>query len=276
MFLIVLVLGLLNFFWGELVPAGGGLGWDGVLYADMARNLGSIISGGQLSSYYAQRFLPSVIVRGILLCTRVPISNTNIIRGFEVYNLVLLLGACCVWKRLADAVHLSLAGRWIGFSGIFVNFECSKQAFFYPVLTDVTALFIGILLLLFFVEKKQVALFVTTVIGAFSWPVVSVYGALLLLFMRTELPEDVIAPASSRITIKGASITRYVKRGFVALLALSIIGKIILEHIVPLPDLACNLPTFITHIAPRFDALCTQGRELHGFDACLLHFLHLL
>jgi hypothetical protein len=272
MFCMVLVLGLLNFFCGELVPAGGGLGWDGVLYADMVRNIGSIISGGQLSSYYAQRFLPSVIVRGMLLCTRVPMSNTNIIRGFEVYNLVLLLGACRVWKRLADAVHLRLAGRWIGFSGIFVNFECSKQAFFYPVLTDVTALFIGMLLLLFFVEKKQVALFVTTVIGAFSWPIVSVYGALLLLFMRTELPEDVIAPDSSRITINGASITWYVKRGFIALLALSIIGNIILAHIGSLPDSACNIPTFMTHIAPRFDGLCTQRRELHGFERLLTSF----
>jgi hypothetical protein len=269
MFLIVLFLGLLNFLWGELVPSGGGLGWDGVLYADMVRNIGSIIRGGQLSSYYAQRFLPSIIVRGMLLCARVPINNTSIIRGFEVYNLALLLGTCRVWKRLADAVHLSLAGRWIGFSGIFVNFECSKQAFFYPVLTDVTALFIGMLLLLFFVEKKQVALFITTIVGAFSWPVVSVYGALLLLFMRTELPEDVITPASSSITINGASITRHVKRGFIALFALSIIGNIILEHIGPLPDLACNLPAFMTHIAPRFDVACTQRRELHGFGRLL-------
>ena len=120
MFLVVLVLGLLNFFWGERVPAGGGFGWDGVVYAHMVRNLGSMISEGQLSSYYAQRILPSAIVRGMLLCSGVPMNNTNIIRGFEVYNLVLLLGACWAWKRISGAVHLSLAGRWIGFSGIFV------------------------------------------------------------------------------------------------------------------------------------------------------------
>ena len=50
-------------------------------------NLGSMISEGQLSSYYAQRFLPSAIVRGMLLCSGVPMNDTNIIRGFEVYNL---------------------------------------------------------------------------------------------------------------------------------------------------------------------------------------------
>src|SRR5450759_2625136 len=83
MILIVLALGLLNFFWGEKVPAGGGFGWDGVLYADMVRNLDSMISGGQLSSYHAQRILPSAIVRSMLLFSEVSMSDTNIIRGFE-------------------------------------------------------------------------------------------------------------------------------------------------------------------------------------------------
>ena len=37
MFLVVLVLGILNFFWGERVPAGGGFGWDGVVYAHICQ-----------------------------------------------------------------------------------------------------------------------------------------------------------------------------------------------------------------------------------------------
>ena len=48
---IVIALGVLNFFFGEIVPAGGGLGWDGVTYANLTRNLESIISEGQLSNY---------------------------------------------------------------------------------------------------------------------------------------------------------------------------------------------------------------------------------
>jgi hypothetical protein len=266
MFLIVLILGLFNILWGEKVPAGGGLGWDGVLYADMVRNLGSIISGGQLSSYYAQRILPSAIVRGMLLCSGVSMNNTNIIRGFEVYNLVLILGACWTWKRVSDALHLSLAGRWIGFSGIFVNYASSKQAFYYPVLTDVTALFIAMLLLLFYVEKKPVSLFVTAIIGAFSWPVVSVYGALLLLFIKAELPKDVVAPSSSLFTINSTSITNLVIRGYIALVALSIIGYIFMVQFGPSLDLQCKVPATFAHAFPRFVASCTPRRELIGFE----------
>jgi hypothetical protein len=266
MFLVVLLLGLLNFFWGERVPAGGGLGWDGVLYADMVRNLGSMISGGQLNSYYAQRFLPSAIVRGMLLFSGVPMSSTNIIRGFEVYNLILLLGACWVWKRVADFFHLSLAGRWIGFSGIFVNYECSKQAFYYPVLTDVTALFIAMLLLLFYAERKPFALFITTVIGAFSWPVVSVFGALLLLFLRAKLPKDVVAPPSPIFT---ASIFSLLKRVGIALIALSIIGYIIMTQIGPTLDLQCKVHAIFAHALSLFVSSCAPRREHLGYERLL-------
>lgn len=241
MILIVAALGLLNFFWGEKVPAGGGLGWDGVRYAEMVRNLDSMISGGQLSSYHAQRILPSVIVRSLLLFFGVTMSDTNIIRGFELYNLVLLVGACWAWKRVADNLSLSLAGRWIGFSGIFINYQCSKQAFYYPVLTDVTALFVAMLLLLFYVEKKPIALFATTIIGAFCWPVVSVCGAFLLIFQRAELPKEVITPTPPTFTIKSVTLPYLVKLGGLVVLLLSIIGYIILAQVVPVTEHACNV-----------------------------------
>ena len=170
MTLIVLSLGLYSLFWGEKISAGNGLGFDGSQYASMTREIGSLIITGQLGSYYAQRILPSAIVHGMLRLSGVADDNENIIRCFELYNLLLVVGACRIWKRCADKLSLSVAGRWIGFSGVFLNFQCSKQTFFYPVLTDVTALFAGMLLLMFYLERKPIGLLVTTVLGAFAWP----------------------------------------------------------------------------------------------------------
>ena len=226
MLLIVITLGLLNLFFGEIVPAGGGFGWDGVTYANLTRNLDSIISEGQLNSYYAQRILPSTIVRGALIISGASFSDANIILGFQWYNLVILIGACLIWKRIADHFTISLGGRWIGFCGLFLSYQCSKQAFYYPVLTDVTALFLGLLLLLFYIEKRLVALFFTTIIGAFAWQVVSICGALLLLFMKAELPAEVIAPAKLTYSIDSVKLSRLIKFGWVVLLILSIVGVI--------------------------------------------------
>lgn len=238
MLLSVFVLGVLSFFWGEKVPAGGGFGWDGVIYAKMVRNLNGMISDGQLSSYYAQRILPSAIVRSMLILSKTSMTDINIIRCFEIYNLSLLVGAVWIWKRIADNFSLSLSGRWIGFSGIFVNYQCSKQAFYYPVLTDVTALFVGMLLLLFYIEKKPIALFIVTIIGAFCWPIVSVCGAMLLIFLRAELPKAVLLPVA--FDNKSLLFSHFVKLIGSALLVLSIIGYLIFTKLVPVSEQACS------------------------------------
>lgn len=229
MTLIVIALGVLNFFFGELVPAGGGFGWDGVNYANMTRKLESMISNGQLSNYYAQRILPSAVVRCMLLFLDASFNDRNIIRGFELYNLMLLVAATWVWKRIADNFSISLGGRWIGFCGLFLSYMASKQTFYYPVLTDVTALFVGLLALLFYVEKRPIALLATTIVGAFAWQIVSICGALLLIFPRTDLPSEVIAPTSSTYTINSVKISCLIKFGWIVLLMLSIAGVVYLS-----------------------------------------------
>ena len=238
MTVIVLALGVLNFFFGEIVPAGGGFGYDGVIYARLTRNLGSIISEGHLSNYYAHRFLPSAVVRGMLLLSGASFSNINIIRGFELYNLVLLVGASLVWKRIANGLSISLGGRWLGFCGLFLNFMASKQTFYYPVLTDATALFVGLLALLFYLEQRPVALLVTTIVGAFAWQIVSICGALLLLFQRVELPHGVVAPTTLTFSINPARVSRLIRFSWIVLLILSIVG-------VPVSYTHLTLPTIL-------------------------------
>ena len=67
---IIISLGIFNFFFGEIVPAGSGFGWDGKVYANITRNLESMISYGQLDDYYAKRILPSALVRSMLTSFR--------------------------------------------------------------------------------------------------------------------------------------------------------------------------------------------------------------
>lgn len=267
MALIILVLGLFSFFWGEKITAGGGFGWDGSQYADMVRKLDSIIGRGQLGSYYAQRILPSAIVHGMLRVAGATDSNLNIIRGFELYNLMLLVMGCGVWKRIADKVSLSLAGRWIGFSGVFLNYECSKQAFFYPILTDVTALFIAMLLLMFYLEKRSIGVFVATVAGAFAWPVVSVCGAFLLIFLQSEFPKQIVAPAWMLSAKRSGMLARAVKFGGGAVLMLSVLGYLALKQNAAATGHECKIPKILASIMVPSVVPCTLERLLTGLPS---------
>lgn len=228
-------LGLVNLFYGEIIPAGGGLGYDGTTYAHLVRHFGSIIFSGELSPYYAHRILSPVIVRAGLILAGSSFSDFDIIRAFQIYNLVLLISATILWKRISDISDLSLSGRWIGFAGLFLSFMGSKFVFYYPVLTDVTGLFFGLLCLLLYLEKKPFLLFFTALIGSFAWPLVGLCGALLLVFMWSKPACDVLTHSSKDRLSDRADLVRILSAGWVLLLALSILGFIVLlilvEHL---------------------------------------------
>jgi hypothetical protein len=154
MIFIILVLGVFNLLFGEIVPAGGGFGWDGVTYADMVRRLASMISDGQLSRYYAQRILPAVTVRAILTVSAADLSDKNIIYGFEVLNLLALVVGAIAWRRIADRLSIGPSGLWIGFASLFLNYFATKHLMFAPVTTDAAALLVNLLLLLFYRERR--------------------------------------------------------------------------------------------------------------------------
>ncbi len=183
MMLIILVFGLFNFFFGEKILLNEGLGWDGARYAEIVRRLPEMIELGQLNSYYAQRVAPLLIVRWLLMAMGYSLDPANhIIRAFEIYNLVLLLAICWLWHDLLKSIGLESRWRWFAFLSLFFSYEGAKQGFYYPVLTDITALLISVLLLRFYLSARPFAVLITTVIGAFVWPFATVVGACLILF----------------------------------------------------------------------------------------------
>jgi len=263
---IVLALGLFNLIWGEKIQAGAGLGWDGSQYAAMVRSLDTMIENAQLGTYYAQRIFPAIIVRQMLWLSGSIDSNANIVRAFEIYNLALLVMACGIWKRIADRFPLSNVGRWIGFGGLFLSYEASKQAFYYPVLTDVSALFTALLLLMLYLEKKPVALLFTAVVGAFAWPVVSFCGALLLFFLRSKCSASAIEPDwVARLQSPGPR--RLLVIGGITILALSVVAYhwLIMEGAGV--EHACRLPVITTGATAPSKVPCSLERIVTGLPS---------
>ncbi len=198
MIAIVLALGLGNLLFGELVPAGEGFGWDGVTYADMVRRLGAMIADGQLSRYYSQRILPSLIVRTALTISGAELSNHNIILGFQLLNLLALVIGTVVWKRMTDLLSIGPSGQWIGFASLFLNYFATKHLAYAPVTTDGLALLVNLSMLWFFLEGWPVLLLVATIAGSFVWQLTGLYGAILLIFLNQNLSatENVQLPAT--------------------------------------------------------------------------------
>jgi hypothetical protein len=184
MLLIIALAGTTSILFAERVTVGKGFGWDGIRYGQIAMDFYHWFSTDDVSAYSLQRIMPSAIVHYGLRALAIHPTIESVITGFAVYNLTLILLSCLLWIKIADQLRLGLAGRWLGFAGLFVNFAILKQAFYYAVLTDVSAFTLGLLMLYLFLTGRVFLLFLATLAGAFTWPVVIYAGLPLMLFRK--------------------------------------------------------------------------------------------
>jgi hypothetical protein len=168
-YLIVLALGVLGISW-EIIQTNDGLGIDGLAYAKVAQ-IGEIPN-----AYYLTRSLAPLIV-GAFHPTSIPF-------GFQLLNLVCALICCFLWQLTADQLKLD-GGRWLGFLGLFLNFQ-AKQFYFMPVLVDALALTFAMLMLWLHVSGRRIGVLIVSIASAFVWPVGPLAGAALLAFGPSE------------------------------------------------------------------------------------------
>jgi hypothetical protein len=190
MLAVMLLIGVANILWAERLTVNGGFGWDGVLYGGWAKDFYNSIFVQRVPEYYAQRILPSAIVHYGLRLFRVPLTDNNIILGFDVYNLLLILLSVYVWGLIADKLQLSNRGKWLGFCFLFLNYAILKNNFYHSVLTDTSAFTLGLLMFYFFLTDKPIGLLAVIVAGAFTWPTAPYMAALLYVcpYQREAAP----------------------------------------------------------------------------------------
>lgn len=173
---------LLQIFRNELVNVGNGFGWDGQVYGNVVLNYFNEVFKEGVDGYHIQRILPSSIVYAIMYIFKITFITNNVIILFTIYNTILILAACYIWGLIASELKLSTKGVWLGFIGLFINFPVLKLAFYYPVLTDTTALFLGILIIYYYLKNNNVGIFVTMILGSFTWASFFIISMPLFIF----------------------------------------------------------------------------------------------
>jgi len=166
----------------EKIPLGNGLGYDGVNYAFLARNFDKILEGSlHLDSIYYNRFLPSLLCRFTLLSLGLPLSDHNIIVFFSVLNLFLLSFCAWLWSSLTLAKGFSDLTRWFGFVALFFSHASLKYNIYYATLTDISALFLGTLMLWAYLRNSNLVLIAALIAGTATWPTLPILGVILLI-----------------------------------------------------------------------------------------------
>jgi hypothetical protein len=184
---LVAAFGLAQIVGSERISPGRGLGWDGRFYARMAQDFPRVVFDEGLDAYRLQRVVTPALVYLGMRAFGVPRDDAHVVDAFAVYNLLLLLATVVVWRGIARAAGLGEGALWLGFLLLFVNFANLKIPYYYPVLTDTSAVFLGALLVYFHLRGSAAGMLAVLAIGAFSWPSFLVIGGLLFLFPRASL-----------------------------------------------------------------------------------------
>lgn len=173
---------------GDRMPLANGLGWDGQSYAAIAANPAhQLLVVGQ-TAYKVQRILPSLVVHLGLVLAGAAMTPKTIVASFLLLNSILLMGSVYLYGRLAEFLKLGIPARWLGFFLLFVNVNTIKVGFYYPVLTDISGLALGVAATYFFLTSRTAALAWTTVVGSLTWATSLPFGATLLLFPVSARP----------------------------------------------------------------------------------------
>jgi hypothetical protein len=195
----VLALGLFANLFGEKIPLESGFGLDGQHYGSWALHFNKFVvaerKDARLDTYFIQRILPSAVVHYSLRFCAIPLTHLNVVYAFGLLNTAVLALTAFVWCQIAKTLRVSERGKWLGVIALFVNDPVLRMSTYHPVLTDIAAFGISMLMLHCYLKGRRLALCLLTALGAFDFPVLIFEGGLLLLFPRDRLQDETCFPA---------------------------------------------------------------------------------
>ncbi|MBK8551384.1 MAG: hypothetical protein IPL53_10135 [Ignavibacteria bacterium] len=179
---ILLLWGILYMTFGAVINRNGGLGFDGSSYGTIIKDFYNILLNDKLNIYQVQRIFPLFLNELLLRIFNLPKENFYIITLFQIYNLILLILCSYIWILISKIYRLDLKYVWLGFIFAFFNFGIAEMTFYYPVLTDTTAFFLGFCLLYFHITDNIYGKILIVITGAFTWASFVYIGILLIIF----------------------------------------------------------------------------------------------
>jgi hypothetical protein len=222
---------------GEVIPVGGGLGWDGRFYAEAAANLPAALSDHAVDAYRARRIVPSALVWLVLQATGRPPDVAHARDVFAWLNLAFGLATLAAWTAAARRSGVGERGLWLGFVLLFFNFANLKMPYYYAPLTDSCAQALGAALLYCHVARRRAAMMLVLAIGAFTWPSLLAFGAFLFVYPPGPV-SSTPAPAWWRATVTGGTVAAFAALTWVHREAVAEHGGGILAAIVVMAYLA--------------------------------------
>ena len=182
--LIILIWGVISVTSLPVIQIASGFGWDGVFYGKVALDFPHII--GNIDNYHAGRIFPSVFIYYFLVVSKYSLTLKNVLLVYQVYNIVILVFASYLWVKITKLLALKPVASWFSFVALFINYPVLNLYFYYPSLTDVTALVIGVVMLYAYLSDNKFILLAVTMLSYFTWPTGILIGVIFFIYQHID------------------------------------------------------------------------------------------
>ncbi len=193
---VVVALGVLTLAFGERIGINGGQGWDGLVYMPWSDQFWHRVVEVGVTKYQAQRVLASALVWCMMHPLGIRPTIANHLVGFELLDLAALVAAAAVWAHIALRVmRWRPAAAWAGFVALFGCFANARHALYDPVLVDSLAFLLGMVMVWGYLARRQLAVWLAGLLGAFAWPPLPPIAVAMLVLRR---PREVLPESTAR------------------------------------------------------------------------------
>lgn len=175
-------------FVGEKVAMNNGIGWDGVNYLRTMEHFISLIKHHGYDQYEIMRVMPWGLTDILCVITGISVTRKVAIASGILYNSIAIVLGVFFFFQLSNLKQWKIETEVLGFSFLFYTYPVLKLMGYYPVLSDIFGLTIGIMLCYYFFANKRWALILMGLAGTFIWPTTPMVAFALAFFPRKPLP----------------------------------------------------------------------------------------
>ncbi|MFD2786819.1 hypothetical protein [Hymenobacter rubripertinctus] len=205
-FFTLFILAITSFYWifPDIMPFHQGFAFEGyTLYKPLAIDLYEHLIVHPMNSYSIQRIFPYVLLHITFKLFGISFTDFNMILFFQIFQLVVALIIIYTWDKLAKHLTIGLAGQWIGYLSMLVNFATLKLDFYIPFTYDRLAMAAGLISLYFYLTHRPLGLFITALVSLTIWPTALFFNLLMLLIPVSEVVPTTRNPWLSRVWAAG-------------------------------------------------------------------------
>lgn len=167
---VILLLFLIYGYLSEKILPADGFGFDGAFYGDMTINLKDYLKNKTINKYYFQRVGVPLVIHYVFQLFHVTLSKANVILGFELFNYCCIGLSVFYYFLISNFLKFSKSAEAVGFSCLFFGFAILKFCGYYPVLMDIPAFGIAIVMVYYYLKQNPWVFFSLVFLGSFVYP----------------------------------------------------------------------------------------------------------